>query len=974
MANHPPLYIHRDDAGKPVAGVGPGVVEEFIKAYYPDAKQTMRIASAYFTLTGYEIGRAHLLNGAVQYRILVGIEEGSYVQSSVVAEIDKELKKCRTDLHRTVAGLIARMENGSFIIRDAREMEVAFHCKFYTCDEAILWHGSGNYTGRGLRISAEQASRITAPEQIRLFIRWFDEVLNNAKDLLPGLIKRLREWYELSRPFDVYLKMLHLLQTLFEREKHPNLLLPVYFQEAVIWQAVRQITAFGGAVVVAATGLGKTVIGSEIAYQLRLRSLGKHVILIAPYDVHGNWNEQLKCRDFRPSIHTIDLLYRNSSEISYRKVHQLDKELQEADQNTILIIDEAHLYRNELFTLLRRTSGIRKDNRGSLVYTRLKPLVERGAKVLLLTATPYGTNDTNLDSILRLLPYSQPGEKPGEFGPWLAKTVQEFKQLPVVTALGLSNVIQAARKRNDVDGNGRVFIDIDGEKHFLPAKICLETVYYKLPLERPILRAFDGNCFGQSGKTLVEQMDEQTRTLRFSRVDSVFNSALSGWLSSPDALKDSIEQNLNTVEEKRPSDDKADQPELSTATMNDQQELASGPPQEGKSGYRKPMLLEWASREKVLRPLLEELNKENIDTKVLHLKRILQQHFLGNKEKVIVFVGRRATAVYLENFIYKAFGQAIKVGCTVEKTATGFQLKRPQVRKEILKNFSPKSQKHTTSQELDVLICTDANGIGVNLQDANVVVNYDPTDGADVLFQRAGRIFRFTTDAERPVYIYTFVPDIAKGEGSDVRKQIGILFDNMTRRHDKSRHLLGVSLLSGQKRQEIVLDNVQEERLAKDIDAMENVTSDSINPLIQHTSVRSKYLVLAQALPESLHSALVYKEMDRRVIVLIQVQGQHKLIKLNIDKQLFEDEDDLLVVLNSVACEPSASCAPINPAIVHEAAINAIQLWCDQNNVPLGEADKICALYLLPKPKRSAARSILDGVVKHKNKFFKNVQ
>ncbi len=227
MGKRPPLYIHPDPAGKPVSGVGPGVVEEFIKAYYPHAKHTIRIASAYFTLTGYEIGNSHLLNSAVQYRILVGEEEGSSVQSSVIKEIEKELKKCRDNLHSTVANLVARMNNGSFIIRDAREMQVAFHSKFYTCDELILWHGSGNYTGRGLQESVEQASRITDSEQIKLFIRWFDEVLDDAKDLLPDLIKRLEEWLRLASPFHVYLKILHSLHTLFERENRPNLLLPV---------------------------------------------------------------------------------------------------------------------------------------------------------------------------------------------------------------------------------------------------------------------------------------------------------------------------------------------------------------------------------------------------------------------------------------------------------------------------------------------------------------------------------------------------------------------------------------------------------------------------------------------------------------------------------------------------------------------------------------------------------------------------
>lgn len=68
--------------------------------------------------------------------------------------------------------LVQRMESNQFIIRDAREIvnasgiEIAFHCKYYICDDSILCRGSGNYTGRGLQTTIEQAAWL--PSFLRL--------------------------------------------------------------------------------------------------------------------------------------------------------------------------------------------------------------------------------------------------------------------------------------------------------------------------------------------------------------------------------------------------------------------------------------------------------------------------------------------------------------------------------------------------------------------------------------------------------------------------------------------------------------------------------------------------------------------------------------------------------------------------------------------------------------------------------------
>ena len=73
--------------------------------------------------------------------------------------------------------------------------------------------------------------------------------------------------------------------------------------------------------------------------------------------------------------------------------------------------------------------------------------------------------------------------------------------------------------------------------------------------------------------------------------------------------------------------------------------------------------------------------------------------------------------------------------------------------------FSPKSNNKIVSRadEIRVLICTDVLSEGQNLQDSNVVVNFDLPWAIIRLIQRAGRVDRIGQRAEE-IYCYSFLP------------------------------------------------------------------------------------------------------------------------------------------------------------------------------------------------------------------------
>jgi Lhr-like helicase len=73
--------------------------------------------------------------------------------------------------------------------------------------------------------------------------------------------------------------------------------------------------------------------------------------------------------------------------------------------------------------------------------------------------------------------------------------------------------------------------------------------------------------------------------------------------------------------------------------------------------------------------------------------------------------------------------------------------------------FSPKSNNKTggKADEVRVLICTDVLSEGQNLQDSNVVVNFDLPWAIIRLIQRAGRVDRIGQRAEE-IHCYSFLP------------------------------------------------------------------------------------------------------------------------------------------------------------------------------------------------------------------------
>lgn len=261
------LFYILDNEEKIVSGVGVGVGKSFVAAYFPEAQSKIRIATAFFSLRGYKIAEKYFDPDARIWILIGRDQDAAPVMEAIVDQILSDLGQCEELMSATVERLKTKVERKQCVIRDARKMKTLYHCKFYVCDEKLMFHGSANFSDGGLSKNAEQVSRTYNRTEIDTFIEWYDKVSKNAPDIYENLLKCLNDWLALARPFDIYLKTLSLLDKHADYKRGAGAKTPTYYQKAAAAQALNQIQTYGGALIVAATGLGKTIIGAEIAAQ-----------------------------------------------------------------------------------------------------------------------------------------------------------------------------------------------------------------------------------------------------------------------------------------------------------------------------------------------------------------------------------------------------------------------------------------------------------------------------------------------------------------------------------------------------------------------------------------------------------------------------------------------------------------------------------------------------------------------------------
>ncbi|MBJ7901540.1 MAG: hypothetical protein GC158_16855 [Cyanobacteria bacterium RI_101] len=321
---------------------------------------------------------------------------------------------------------------------------------------------------------------------------------------------------------------------------------------------------------------------------------------------------------------------------------------------------------------------------------------------------------------------------------------------------------------------------------------------------------------------------------------------------------------------------------------------------------------------------------------------------------------------YIEQEITRRFAD-LKVFSTIERKKKSsyydfFVKSQGKVEKAIQK-FAPIANHYTSYNPDDtynVFITTDNYGIGVNMQDASVVINYDLSWTPIEPIQRAGRVLR-PWDTFREVKLFTFIPKLAQVE--DIQKEavnITKRWDRLIDRHRESRKVTLVPVLTQEDSQRINMPEI-----APDIDVttgildFENLDDSEVSIFYQHMKKLHEVREEAETLNSDLVSALNYQGSSILLYLLLFFQDEYKLVVYSPrEERCLNYPPERL--LNLIECEPEEPIAFVDADEIEALADKAIACWCQTHQVEPAEVLRECALYLQPGGQEKTVKELLQ--------------
>lgn len=850
----------------------------------------VRIATGFFSAKGWGLLRSAIGKSTVD--LLVGINEPhrtdiKSVRSVIIQEVMDDLKTGYTEGRRqAVEDLIARLERRELRIVNARAMK--HHAKLYMVStEAVVT--SANASGKGFGEQVEAGIVTADPEKITYFVNEFDKYLRKSRDLSQELLQSLKKWLKQAPPWDVYLKTLSALEELNLTDD--EYVSPTDYQRSMIVESLRSINEYGGNMLIATTGLGKTIIATHITLQLKQSGSIKSALVIGPKAVEDAWRQEL----FKAGISNEYIVYHSLDKkdttpdrglVKFRDIRELITE------RSLIIIDECHKLGN--------CKNLLNDPQRE-AFRRLVPLIERSrCKVLLMTGSPYSKNIKGLNTQLHLLSGRRTEQG---ITKWHINTVEEFINLPVITQLTTPHV---AKYYSQSEG-GHPYINFGNEKRYLPSEVLLHCISFSLPFKSQVIRAIRSGCFALEGEPVVEKIIERW--------------VMISWMSSPEALEEIIAKAIK------------DSDSVSIDDLDSSEKVY-------KAKFKMPL----KERRRILQPIVERIRKMPLqaDTKLVSLVALLEEA-QKNRKKVIIFSERRPTVAYLAQAIDTLLPQ-VRTFSTIASRDRDYKPKDYQLEvKQAIRAFAPVANKCQDKYDYtyDLFVTTDAFGVGVNLQDAPIIVNYDLAWTAIEPVQRIGRILRFWIDP-RTVEACTFIQDDSDIE-EIVRRQ-----NNLTIRHDDSRRILDLPVLNVRPGSVGILpaevaSNRKIESGRLDIDSL---AEEAVSPYYQHAARLYKNKEYVRKIRRDIISSKTY--LGKEDLLYMQFEYQKKYIRTvyNVRDGKLLSKFSPVQLLNWLECNKKTQRAYVAPETIEYLSDKSLKLWCKKHKVNPESTTRDCTIYL----------------------------
>lgn len=673
--------------------------------------------------------------------------------------------------------------------------------------------GSSNFTRSGLKDRCEinVILRDEYDEAYKIFKGLWDTAVNivdrtNIEEFLTEVVEKI--WIDkLPKPYLLYVRVLEEFYSVIKLKniKHASQISKKYldfkYQIDAIEQALRIIEKHDGVIVADVVGLGKSIVASVVAHNLRLKT-----IVIAPPHLVPQWE------DFR-----YDFDY-NAKVYSSGKIEDALKE-NDDEEEKLIIIDEAHKYRNE-------------ENKD---YANLHQLCH-GNKIMLLSATPFNNRPQDIFSLIKLFQivtkstiqtvdnlsyqfrqlvkeYKAIQKAQKENNQAMKKEIKELADKirdilwPVVirrSRLDLEAIKEYKEnliKRNisfpkvhppelleyELGSLSNLYKETlekiapaDEEKGFIGARYKPVTYLkdidkYKKEIDEEfgdetLFRQAQINLAKFMRRLLVRRFESSVYAFKES-LDSIINSSENirtwynklgkvpiykkGNLPDIDALIDEYENDLFKKIEDIINDEQIKRLEAKGLKLIDRKEI-------------KKQFIEDINKDiELLKEIKSKWFKEGIkhDPKLKHFKEIIIDELKKKPgRKIIVFTEFADTA----NYLFEQLPSSLKVFKYSSSDANKTN------KKKISENFDAGINEKDQKNDYEILIATDAISEGFNLHRAGTVFNYDIPYNPTRVIQRVGRINRVNKKVFDELFIYNFFPT-ATGEKETRIKQISTL-------------------------------------------------------------------------------------------------------------------------------------------------------------------------------------------------------
>lgn len=581
---------------------------------------------------------------------------------------------------------------------------------------------------------------------------WFRNLFEQSTDVSEDVLKALlASWVGAAHPAkDLYHKVLveyfrevvEVLDT--GAEDNPLVEHLTEFQRDAYVYAKTILRRYGGVFLADVVGLGKTFIALSILADFQ-RRYGEHAVVVAPPAVLGAW-ESLA------NEHRIQIALVSLGKLS---------DLHQYSDREILVIDESHNFRN---------TGTQRYEE---VQAWLRPNGNASSKkVLLLSATPQNNRPEDIKHQLQLFPdnYTRLPYRGESLDSWFRSVSAHQASLVDV----LQHVVVRRTRRFIQQAHPDAMIRV----RTAPGK------YEKRPLRFP--RRVSGaeqtlrySIDEMYGGALYDSLLKALQTLRYPlhglgayAVESSTSNDVIGRLRRSGGtvrglykvlllkrLESSIEAfyvSLGRLQAKlsdalRMLDRNIVPVGASQLSGEDEDDaLDRGSVQLPASHFEIDRLRTDLNhdRELVLSLIGQTaILRDRPDAKLSRLKDYLDAR-RPTAHRTLVFTQFADTAKYLEKAIGSRYGRT-------EATVGGGGSAMSAARR-----FAPKANRHEVpeAEQIDLLISTDALSEGVNLQDADTLINYDIHWNPVRLIQRAGRIDRIGSEHEE-IHVCSFLPE-----------------------------------------------------------------------------------------------------------------------------------------------------------------------------------------------------------------------